>query len=261
MKLIHVTDTHLVPKGETLYGLNPVDRLALCVADINTHHADAAGVVVTGDLCHFGQPAAYAALRHELAKALPPVHLLIGNHDDRGAFLEAFPDSPRDGEGFIQFAFDLGAARAICIDTNEPGQPWGSFCERRARWLAEALDDAGTRPVLLFMHHPPFVTRLKRMDDIALRDPGPFRQAVAGREGRIRHLFCGHLHRPIAGSWRGIPISTMRATSHQVGLDFVLEGRIRGSHEPPAYAVVFHDDDQTVVHFHDYLDRTGTFLL
>ena len=83
---------------------------------------------------------------------------------------------------------------------------------------------------------------------------------IAGRKN-IRHLFFGHLHRPVAGSWRGIPISTLRATSHQVALDFVIEGRIPGSHEPPAYGVCLLEEDQMIVHMHDFLDRTNTFLL
>jgi hypothetical protein len=41
----------------------------------------------------------------------------------------------------------------------------------------------------------------------------------------------------------------------------VIEGRIPGSHEPPAYGVVLLEEDQMIVHMHDYLDRTNTFLL
>ena len=113
---------------------------------------------------------------------------------------------------------------------------------------------------MIFMHHPPFKVRLKRMDDISLLEPKAFTDAIAGKTN-IRHLFFGHLHRPVAGSWRGIPISTLRATSHQVALDFVIEGRIPGSHEPPAYGVCLLEEDQMVVHMHDFLDRTNTFLL
>ena len=37
-KFIQITDTHFVPPGNLLYGLNPIDRLALCVADVNRNH-------------------------------------------------------------------------------------------------------------------------------------------------------------------------------------------------------------------------------
>lgn len=260
MKFIHVTDTHLVEPGTRLYGLDPEERLKLCIADINRHHADAAFAIFTGDLAHLGQPKAYAALRSTLATLAMPRHLLLGNHDDRANFLAAFADSPRDANGFVQFAVDTPEGRFLCLDTNEPGVSWGWLCEKRLAWLAAELDRAGDMPVFLCMHHPPFPVQLKRMDEIALQEPERFTRVVAGRRN-IRHLFFGHLHRPIGGSWRGIPFTTMRATSHQVALDFVTGGIVPGSHEPPAYAVVFVSDGLTVAHFHDFLDRTNTFNL
>lgn len=260
-KFIHITDTHLVPPGDLLYGLNPLDRLIMCVADINTHHGDAAFAIVTGDLAHKGQPAAYEVLKRELDRLAMPYHLLIGNHDNRANFLARFTDAKVDSGGFVQFTFDMGeGVLGICLDTHEPGVSWGSFCAKRAAWLKQTLDEADGRSVVIFMHHPPFKVQLKRMDEISLLEPQAFIDAIAGHSN-IRHLFFGHLHRPVAGSWRGIPISTLRATSHQVALDFVTAGRIPGSHEPPAYGVVLLEKDQIIVHMHDYLDRTNTFLL
>ena len=134
MKFIQITDTHLVPRGQLLYGLNPVDRLALCIADVNLRHPDAAFAIVTGDLAHKGEPDAYAALKAELGKLRLPVHLLMGNHDSRDAFAAAFPDTPRDANGFVQYVIGIGDALGICLDTNEPGMPYGTFCEKRASW-------------------------------------------------------------------------------------------------------------------------------
>ena len=260
-KFIHITDTHFVPPGNLLYGLNPIDRLALCVADVNRNHADAAFAIVTGDLAHKGEIEAYAALKREFDKLVMPYHLLVGNHDDREHFRTTFPQASFDENGFVQYTFDMGeGVTAVCLDTNEPGKPWGTFCEKRGAWLKATLDALGDKPVMIFIHHPPFKVRLKRMDDISLLDPQHFIKAIEGRRN-IRHLFFGHLHQPIAGAWRGIPLSTLRATSHQVALDFVIEGRIPGSHEPPAYGVCLLEEDQMIVHMHDFLDRTNTFLL
>lgn len=260
MKFIHVTDTHLVEPGTLLYGLDPFERLKLCIADINRYHADAAFAIFTGDLAHWGAPAAYEGLKAALRNLVLPRHLLLGNHDDRVNFLAAFPDSPRDADGFVQFTFDTPVGRFICLDSNEPRVSWGALCDRRRAWLKAELSRAGDLPVYLFIHHPPFGVGIKRMDEIALQEPEKFAEAVAAGRN-IRHLFFGHLHRPIGGSWRGIPITTMRGTNHQVALDFAMEGVVPGSHEPPAYAVVFAEPDLTVVHFHDFLDRTNTFVL
>ena len=56
MKLIHLTDPHFVPPGQTLYGRDPSVALKRCLADINEHHADADLCVITGDLTHWGEP-------------------------------------------------------------------------------------------------------------------------------------------------------------------------------------------------------------
>ena len=260
MKFIHITDTHLVEAGALLYELDPLDRLERCIASINRDHGDAEFAIITGDLAHSGRLPAYHALKGALGRLRLKTWLMLGNHDKREHFLQVFPDSPRDADGFIQYTFDIPIGRCICLDTNHPEVPWGLLCEKRLAWLKAELARAGDMPVYLFMHHPPFAVGIKRMDENSLREPGRFAAVIAGSRN-IRHLFFGHLHRPVGGSWRGIPVTTMRGTNHQVALDFVLEGRTPGSHEPPAYAVVLADADQTVVHFHDYLDGSKRFLL
>lgn len=260
MKFVQFTDTHLVPEGERLYGLDPFARLEACIDNINAQHADAEFVMVTGDLADRGKAEAYTLLHRAVSRLKPPCHLLLGNHDDRALFLNQFPDSRRDENGFIQYTLETPIGPFVCLDTNEAGKPWGGLCAKRLDWLARELDRIGDRPLWLFMHHPPFKVGIKRMDQISLLEPEGFARVVEGRRN-IRHLFFGHLHRPIAGSWRGIPVSTLRATAHQVALDLNIEGVVPGCHEPPQYAVVLADAEQTIVHSHDYLDRTYTFTL
>jgi len=77
----------------------------------------------------------------------------------------------------------------------------------------------------------------------------------------VRHLFFGHVHRPISGSWHGVPFSTLRGTNHQVWLDFAAKGDIPGSHEPPAYGVVLINHETVVVHSHDFMDQSLKFSL
>lgn len=261
MKFVHITDPHLVAPGERLYELDPLARLQACVADINQHHADAAFAIVTGDLTHWGQAAAYTALRGAFGALAMPSYLLLGNHDNRAVFREIFPEAPVDPDGFIQSVIDRTEGRFILLDTHEPRDPGGVLCDRRLAWLEARLSEARDRPIYLFMHHPPFPVGIKRMDAATLRAPEALARIVEPHAQRIRHLFFGHLHRPIAGSWRGIPFSTMRGTNHQVALDMVIADKVPGSHEPPAYAVVLLSQDTVVVHFHDYLDRSERFPL
>ena len=74
-------------------------------------------------------------------------------------------------------------------------------------------------------------------------------------------MFHGHLHRPLAGSWQGIPFSSTRVTAHQVAPDLSERETAPGSDKPAAYALVRVSDNAVIVHSHDYLDQTGHFDL
>jgi 3',5'-cyclic AMP phosphodiesterase CpdA len=255
MKIIQISDTHLVAPGGQVYGIDPLERLAACIADINAHHADAAFCVLSGDLTNEGEPAAYRALADILAALRPPWHLMVGNHDDRAALLEVFPQTPVDENGFVQSVLDTPLGRVILLDTLEPGSHGGTFCAARAAWLAARLDEAEERPVYLFLHHPPLAIGLPSMDRMRLGDPGPLIEALRGRSN-VRHLFFGHVHRPVSGAWRGIPFSAPKGTAHQVALDFIAVSPVPKTREAPTYAVILLGAEETVVHLHDYLDRS-----
>ena len=264
---LHLTDLHLQPAGSApLYGLDPAARLRAAVASMAQRHgpdgpAPVAFAIATGDLTHHGEPGAYAVLR-EILRALPfPCHLLLGNHDDRAAFRAAFPEAPVDAGGFVQQVLGTPAGRFLMLDTNEPGTHAGRLCPTRLGWLRDRLEEEQAAPVFLFLHHPPATSGITGMDRIPLLDRDALWAVLAPHRARIRHIFHGHLHRPFSGSWRGIPFSSLRGTSHQVALDLAERTSVPGSHEPPAYALVRITAEEVVVHAHDYLDGTGSFDL
>lgn len=263
MKFIHLTDTHFVPHGRHLYGLDPRGRLEAAVADINRVHADAEVVMVTGDLAHRGEEDAYLSLRAVLAELTVPVLLLLGNHDDRAVMRRVFPANPVDADGFVQFTRDTAAGRFVALDTNEPGTSAGVLCERRLAWAEAVLAQAAADdvPVHLFLHHPPFDVHIPSMDRIGLGQKDALAEIVSPHAGRIRHLWFGHLHRPISGSWLGIPFSTVPGINHQVPLALTEPAPVPGCHEPPAYAVVLTSGDRLVVHQRQFLDTSPRFLL
>ncbi len=255
MKLIQCSDLHFVPPGTRLLGLDPRARLEAAIADINAHHGDAELCLFTGDLADHGAPEAYQSLRETLAGLQVPYRLTLGNHDDRDNFQTAFPEAPHDEHGFVQSVASTGAGDIILLDTHEPGQASGSFCAKRQTWLKARLAEAAGRPVYLFMHHPPLDIGIPALDRIGLIDKQGFGEAVAGAAG-IRHIFFGHVHRPVSGSWRGIPYAALRSLVHQVPFDLVTESPVPYDHAPPAYNVIFLNGQDTVVHHHEFLDES-----
>jgi 3',5'-cyclic-AMP phosphodiesterase len=105
------------------------------------------------------------------------------------------------------------------------------------------------------LHHPPFGTGVPAFDDINLKpsDARAFAEVLHGRSN-VRHLFFGHIHRTIFGSWHGLPFSTLPATAHRSLLDFPAPEDFY-THESPAYGVVLLDTEQVTIHTENYLYR------
>ena len=121
MKFIHFTDTHLITPGERLHGIDTFERLDLCLESILARHGDAAFCVLTGDVADRPSAGTYAAARTRLAAFPLPVHVLLGNHDDRDTFLRASPDTPVDEHGFVQSRIETNAGVFLLLDTVETG--------------------------------------------------------------------------------------------------------------------------------------------
>jgi len=260
MKFIHITDTHLVPPGEPLCGLEPSARLTKAIDTVNRIDGDAAFAVVTGDLSYHGMEPAYRTLREILADLAMPHHLLIGNHDDRESFKRIFPETPVDENGFVQYTIETAMGAFVMLDSVVDGQSHGKLCEKRIAWLSAELSRLRGTPVYLFLHHPPFDVGIGSLDACRLEAPEALGQ-VLKNHGDIRHLFYGHVHRPISGSWRGIPATTLPGTNHQVGLYLGPEPTMLGSHEPPAYGVCLIDDETVAIHMRYFLDESARFDL
>lgn len=248
-KVVHLSDLHLTGDGLPLYGRTPLARLDQAIDLILTADADAALCLLTGDLADAGGDRAYAELAAAIGRLPMPCHLLPGNHDDRAALRRAFPALPDDGNGFVQRSVATPAGRFLLLDTLRDGKPWGLLCPARLAWLAAELDATGDEPLFIAMHHPPFATGIPSMDRFMLRGVDDFWATVAPHRARIRHLFLGHLHRPIGGSWRGIPFSFVASPNHQVALDMISEGDdVPGCAEPAGYGVILIDDERVIVH-------------
>jgi Icc protein len=260
-KFIHLTDTHLACPGLKLYGLDPRARLDAAVADINRHHSDAAFAIVTGDLTHWGEAEAYANFAEAMAALKIPHVAMVGNHDLRKVCLGALEAAPRDANGFVQGTRQTPQGLFVFLDTLDETSHAGEMCAKRLGWLAETLATApADMPFVVFMHHPPFPVGVHAMDEIALKQSAEFAEVIAPYRSRIRHLFFGHVHRPISGSYGRIPFSTLRGTNHQVWFELDPNaGEHLASHEPPAYGVVLVDRETLVVHTHDYLDKSRRF--
>lgn len=252
MKIIHLSDVHLTGDGTDLFCGNPQDRFDTCIAHANARHGDADLCVITGDLTHHGEEEAYVRFKASVEQLVMPTELLLGNHDDRQAFKKHFPERRTSAGGFVQTAFGLGDHRIVLMDTNEPGTHAGHYCERRLTWLENTLIGGRGQPTLVFMHHHPMPVGVAAMDRIGQRDGKALRALLARHSPSIRHMFFGHCHLPMSGSWRGIPFSSIKSLNHPLLPEYD-EPTISIADTPPHYAVAFVTAESVVIHHEEFL--------
>ena len=254
LKFIVLSDLHLGPPGVPINGLDTGARLAEAVATIIRDHADAGFVLLAGDLADRGEEAAYHQLRDLLTPLPMPVHITLGNHDDRTAFLSAFGADRDHPQGRVSQVIDAGGHRIILLDTTEPGLVGGRLCQQRLDWLAARLDEARDRPVIMVQHHHANPLSLP-VDEIILENAEDY-LAVLQRHPEIRQVIAGHVHLPSAAVWRGIPMTTLAGSHYSVTPHVPgVPGAQRQLEGPAQMAVVLATSDGVTVHFQDHGER------
>lgn len=251
MKIIILTDLHF---GQKAAGDLPRQRLTRAFEHIARWNPDTELIVLTGDLTHEGHPEDYATLRDVLAKAHAPVQLMIGNHDHRASFLDAFPDTLVTTSGHVQSAKETPTTRLIFLDTLQappysyPFSHIGVLCEERLAWLDAELAKG---PCVLFMHHPPHDTGFKAMDAIKLGN-GPALYDLIERHGTVRHIIAGHVHRTISGSHRGVPFTIFKSLVGQMPMLFDRMDFHMECDEPAAYGILTISAEGVIAHTEDF---------
>ena len=235
--LAQISDLHIRAHGAVSFGIVDTGAmLGACIEDLLSLKQPPDAVAITGDLTDSGAPDEYAALRELLAPLQMPIYLVPGNHDERRALRDAFPDHAylRQSSEFVQYAIDEHPLRIVAIDTVVPGAPEGELCEKRLAWLERTLAEAPQRTTVVLMHHPPFRTFIEYMDSMGLREPAQF-ESVIRRHPQVEAILCGHIHRPIDARFAGTRASIAPSTAHQIALDLARDARPAYVMEPPAY--------------------------
>ena len=93
LALALLSDTHISEDiNNNYHGLYPYKNLKTAVAQVADSGLE--GAIITGDLARTtGEPGDYSNLKHLLQPIVEkmPVAMVLGNHDNRENFLDAFP--------------------------------------------------------------------------------------------------------------------------------------------------------------------------
>jgi Icc protein len=234
--IAQISDLHVKPPGALAYGkVDTAAALARCITELNRLAPRPELVVISGDLADTPRAEEYGHLATLLAPLAIPYAAIPGNHDDRGLLRAALPEQPyASADGALNSLHRVGDLDVVLIDSSVPGAPHGELDAATLAWLDATLAASATRPALLFLHHPPFVTGIAHMDAQNLRNAADL-AVVLQRHPRARLVAAGHVHRATLTTFAGVAATICPAPNHAVALD--LDARLPPSFrvEPPAF--------------------------
>jgi 3',5'-cyclic AMP phosphodiesterase CpdA len=252
LKFVVMSDLHLLPEGELSMTLDTADRLERAVDAVIARYGDADFCILAGDLADLGQSAAYERLKSLIARLPLPVHITLGNHDDRPTFLSVFGTDYAAETGKIDKVIDIKGYRVILLDSSEPGRVGGVLEPAQIEWLRARLAEAMDRPVVVVLHHNANALHI-HSDTIRMLEPDAF-IAVLKTHPDIRQVIAGHVHLTSTATWHGLPFTTLAGGHYSVG--FAVDQpeahfpRLTG---PGQMAIVIGTPDRTTVLFDDFL--------
>jgi Icc protein len=258
LRFVVLSDLHFMPEGELSVTLDTGARFEQAVETLVSRYSEADFCILAGDLADSGQPAAYQRLKTIIDRVPMPVHLTLGNHDDRNAFLSVFGPTYLAETGKVDKVLDARGYRIILLDSSEPGRVDGVLTQAQIRWLIARLAEASDRPVIVILHHNANALHIES-DDIRILESSPFLEALKTHPD-IRQVIAGHVHLTSTAVWHGIPFTTLSGGHYYCTVDqsHVPMRRLAG---PAQLAFVIGTPDTTTVHFDNYIDGNHEIIL
>jgi len=234
--IAQISDLHIKRPGVLAYGqVDTAAALTRCVATLNAFRPRPELVVISGDLADTPVAEEYEHLNRLLAPLEIGFAAVPGNHDSRELMRAALPKGGyAQSTGALNSLHAVGPLDLVLLDSSVPGKPHGELEAPTLAWLDATLALSSTRPALIFLHHPPFVTGIHHMDVQNLRNAGALAN-VLRQHPRARLVAAGHVHRAALTQFFGVPATICPAPNHAVALD--LEDSLPPSFkvEPPAF--------------------------
>jgi Icc protein len=250
-----ITDLHIGFDRDNPHELN-VRRLNLVIDQLNEMRPKPSLLLVTGDLVEHGDDAdAYRHMLALVARWEGPVVWAVGNHDSRETFRAVISDAPSDENGFVQHELDHGGVRWIVLDTLDEGRHGGMVCEQRAAWLERRLGERKDVPTIIILHHPPVDTGIDWMSALSCEAWVQRLEEVIRPATQVVAMIAGHVHRPIATSFAGKPLTVCSSTAPPLALELedidpkAPDGRALILGDAPAYALHYWNGERLLTHF------------
>jgi 3',5'-cyclic-AMP phosphodiesterase len=187
MRVAQLSDTHLLPVGGKLHGVDTFESLVTALEQAMSLGPDV--ILITGDLAEDGSESTYCRAKELFAKFQVPFFLSPGNHDDAAVMRSIFTGS----NARLETSTILGDWVVAFVDSQVPGRSHG-FIPPEAIIEVESAASSG-RPCLIALHHPILsdcpssgcqITNGKAFSEVLIK------------HSSIKVVLSGHLHQSFA---------------------------------------------------------------
>ena len=192
------SDTHIAADRAVLSrGINMSEHLQNVVREVTALPSLPASVLVNGDCAlnsgEQGDYATFTELLQPLRESGVPLHLTVGNHDNRENFWGAIKEAgaaPRPLTDHNVAILKTSRANWFILDSLEKTLSTPGFLgTTQLDWLAKSLDANRGKPALVMVHHQPNLTS----QDDGLKDTEELMKVIRPRKQVKAHIF-GHTH-------------------------------------------------------------------
>ena len=195
-----LADTHIAGKEDArgLHGTVMFDNLNRVIDEILLEQPLPAGAIINGDCAHLlGFEADYKTLRRALERLIKrgvPVHMTMGNHDNRSPFYAALVEQAPETklvEGKHVAVLNVGPANLFLVDSlMKVNVTMGEIGSEQIDWLDKALKQNDDKPAIVIGHHNPQgeQTRIN-----GIKDTEAFLNTLHAHP-HVQSYFYGHTH-------------------------------------------------------------------
>jgi Icc protein len=246
MRIAHLADFHLPgAPNKAVNGVQPHANLVQAAAALAKQTPPPELIVLGGDQLENGEHDSYQAVTDAFKDLAAPVHMVLGNHDSLAGFRRTSqPAKAPDFPGY--YSFDVKGLHVVILNSTVAGKEFGRLDERQLLWLSEDLHQSNLKPVLIFLHHPPFDTGIVWLDKVKLINAENFWEIIPPYAQNILGVFTAHLHLQYTSTHRGVLAAGCPAVSWQFSGN-ADSARAALSEEPPGFNLIDVQDRQVAV--------------
>lgn len=198
-----LSDTH-VPNHPKIgaRGVNMTENLQRVVAQLVEMKRKPAGVIINGDCAYLkGLPDDYvnlARLVQPLSEAGLPLHLTMGNHDDRGPLYQALaaqrPTDPPVESKHVSVIESPHANWLLLDSLYQVNVVTGELGAEQLAWIEQELDARQDKPAIVVAHHnPQFTPPADGAVWGGLKDSAALFELLESRK-QVKAFIYGHTH-------------------------------------------------------------------